>query len=57
MTNEDKKRKAKSLDPTLGIEQHSDPKLSHLALDTGHENPNLVDEETSQATPLLMRYG
>jgi hypothetical protein len=50
-TNEDKKRKAKSLEPALGSEQHSNPKLSHLALNSGHENPNLGDEETSQANP------
>ena len=49
VTNEDKKRKEKSLEPALGSEQHSNPKLSHLALNSGHENPNLGDEETSQA--------
>ena len=32
-------------------EQHSNPMLSHLALNSGHENPNLGDEETSQANP------
>ena len=49
VTNEDKKRKAKSLEPALGSEQHPNPMLSHLALNSGHENPNLGDEETSQA--------
>ena len=51
MTNEDKKRKEKSLELALGNEQQSNPKLSHLALNSGHENPNLGDEETSQANP------
>jgi len=51
VTNKDNKRKAKSLEPALGSEQHSNPKLSHLALNSGHENPNLGDEETSQANP------
>jgi len=51
VTNEDKKRKAKSLDPALGCEQHPNPMLSHLALNSSHENPNLGDEETSQANP------
>ena len=51
VTNEDKKRKAKSLEPALGSEQHSNSKLSHLVLNSGHEDPNLGDEETSLANP------
>jgi len=51
VTNEDKKRKAKSLEPALGSEQHSNPMFSHLALNSSHENPNLGDEETSQGNP------
>ena len=47
VTNVDKKRKASSLEPALGSEQHSNPKLPHLALNSGHENPNLGGEETS----------
>jgi len=43
VTNEDKKRKAKSLEPALGSEQHSNPKMSYLALNSGYENPNLGD--------------
>jgi len=52
VTNEDKKRKVKSLEPALGSGQHSNPKLSHLASNSGHENPNLGDEEISQANPI-----
>ena len=51
MTNEDKKRKAKSLESTLGSDQHSNPKLSHLAPNSCQENPNHGDEQTSQANP------
>jgi len=51
VTNVDKKRKAKSLEPALGSDQHSNPKFSHLALNSCHENLNLGDEEISQANP------
>ena len=51
VTNLDKKRKANSLELVLEIDQHSNPKLSYLALNSCHENPNLRDEEISQVNP------
>jgi len=51
VTNEDKKRKAKSLEPALGSDQHSNLKLTHVALNSCHENSNLGDEQTPQANP------
>jgi len=56
VTNEDKKRKAKALEPALRSDQHLNPKLSPLASNSCQENSNLRDKETPQATPLLMRY-
>jgi len=56
VTNDDKKRKAKSLEPALGSEQQSNPKLSHLVLNSGYENPNLEMKKLLELTPLLMRY-
>ena len=56
VTNEDKKRKEKSLEPALGREQYSNPKLSHLALDTGYEIQTLEMKKLLKLTPLLMRY-
>ena len=57
VTNEDKKRKAKSLEPALGSEQHSNPKLSHLALNSGHEKSKTLEmKKLLKLTPLLMRY-
>ena len=50
VTNEDKKRK-KSLEPALGSDQHSNPKLSPLASNSCQENLNLGDGQTSQANP------
>jgi len=47
--NEDKKRKAKSLEPILEGGQHSNSKLSHLALNYCQKNLNLGDEEAPQA--------
>ena len=51
VTNVDKKRKTKSLELVLESDQHSNPKLSLLASNSCLENPNLGDEETSQANP------
>jgi len=56
VSNEDKKRKAKSLEPALGSEQHSNPKLSHLASNSGHEIQTLEMKKLLKLTPLLMRY-
>ena len=50
-TNEDKKGKAKALEPALRSDQHSNPKLSPLASNSCHENPNLGDKETPRANP------
>ena len=52
VTNEDKKRKAKSLKFTLGSDQHSNPKLSQLASNSCQENSNLQDKETPQANTI-----
>ena len=49
MTNEDKKRKAKSLEPILESDQHSNSKLSHLASNSCHKNSNPKDEEAPRA--------
>ena len=49
MTNEDKKRKAKSLEPAMESDQHSNPTLSHLASNFCQENSNLSDKVTPQA--------
>ena len=51
VTNEDKKRKAKSLEPALGSDQHSNLKLTHVALNACQENSNLGDKETPRANP------
>ena len=51
VTNEDKKRKVKSLEPALGNDQHSNFKLLHLASNSCQENSNLGDEQTPQANP------
>jgi len=51
VTNEDKKRKAKALEPALRSDQHSNPKLSPLASNSCQENSNLGDEQTPQANP------
>ena len=51
VTNEDKKRKAKALEPALRSDQHSNPKLSHLAPNSCQENQNLGDEQTPQVNP------
>jgi len=51
VTHQEKKRKAESLEPALGSDQHSNPKLSPLALNSCQENSNLRDKETPQANP------
>jgi len=51
VTNEDKKRKTKALEPALRSDQHSNPKLSPLALNSCQENPNLGDEQSPQTNP------
>jgi len=51
VTNEDKKRKAKSLELALGSDQHSNLKLSHVASNSCQKNSNLGDEQTPQANP------
>ena len=48
--NMDKKRKANSLEPVLGSDQHlSSTTLSHLALIPGQINSDLKELEASQA--------
>ena len=49
-------RKAKSLELALESDQHSNPKLSHSALNSCQENPNLRDEETPQANPTALPH-
>jgi len=56
VTNEDKKRKAKALEPTLGSDQHPNPKMSHVASNSCRKNSNHGDKETSQANPTALRY-
>ena len=51
VTNKDKKRKAKALEPTLGSDQHPNPKMSHVASNSCRKNSNLGDKETSQVNP------
>jgi hypothetical protein len=51
VTNEDKKRKAKALEPRLGSDQHPNPKMSHVASNSRQENSNLGDEQIPQANP------
>jgi len=51
VTIEDKKGKAKSLEPALGGDQHSDPKMSHVASNSCQKNSNLGDQQTPEANP------